>query len=434
MATPSAHAQSFAWLVRLRWAAVAGHALTILTVDRVLGITLPMTALFAVVAFEALTNVIATLWQVRGRPVSAFGLASLMALDVVLLTALLYLSGGPFNPFSFLYLVHIALAAVMLTEKHTWALVVLSLVASGLLFVKHRAMPLPPGSTHDDHMRIHLQGMWVAFGVAAGFIVWFLLRVLRALARRDDELMRARAQKDRLASLATLAGGAAHELATPLSTILVVTRELERKLSSGPELEDVKLVRQQVERCRGILDAMTAQAGERAGETLVVIELDELARLAVDGLPAKPSVEIAIDRGAGAAPPRGPVRALAQAFRVLIKNAQDASPDDHPVVLALRQDAEGLAAEVRDRGTGIAPEVLAHLGEPFFTTKAPGKGMGLGFFLTRTVVEQLGGSLDITTEVGRGTTIAVRVPRDPNLRQDAALTTGAGAPNPQRRG
>ena len=433
MPTPSAQSQAFAWLVRLRWAAVAGHALTILAVDRGLGIELPMTALFAVVAFEALTNVVATMWQVRGRPVTAFGLTSIMALDVVLLTTLLYLSGGPFNPFSFLYLVHIALAAVMLSEKHTWALVVLSLGASGLLFVRHRPLPLPPGSTHDDHMRIHLQGMWVAFGVAAAFIVWFLLRVLRALAQRDDELMRARAQKDRLASLATLAGGAAHELATPLSTILVVTRELERKLSSGPELDDVRLVRQQVERCRAILDGMTAQAGERAGETLVAIELDELARLAVDGLPAKPVVEVAIERGGGE-PARGPVRALAQAFRVLIKNAQDASPDDHPVVLALRQDAQGLAAEVRDRGTGIAPDVLAHLGEPFFTTKAPGKGMGLGFFLTRTVVEQLGGSLDITTEVGRGTTIAVRVPRHAALRQDAALTAGGPGPDPLRRG
>ena len=132
-------------------------------------------------------------------------------------------------------------------------------------------------------MAMHLQGMWVAFGVASAFIVYFLLRVRRALARRDEELAASRnlaARQERLASLATLAAGAAHELATPLSTIAVVAKDLERDvgaLAAGADaLEDVRLMRREVERCRRILERMRVDAGESAGERFARVSAREL--------------------------------------------------------------------------------------------------------------------------------------------------------------
>src|SRR5690606_36216657 len=135
--------------------------------------------------------------------------------------------------------------------------------------------------SHHEHMHTHLRGMWVALGVAAGFIVYFLMRVTRALAQREEELARARhlaARQEKLASLATLAAGAAHELSTPLSTIATVARELERHLQDGSaeQREDVGLIRSQVERCRAILWQMSAEAGESAGEGLSRVTAGEL--------------------------------------------------------------------------------------------------------------------------------------------------------------
>src|SRR6218665_3315595 len=205
----------------------------------------------------------------RERPIPEGLTWAVMALDVVLLTVLLELSGGASNPFSALYLVHIALAAVVLREGWTWALTVLAVACFGELFVG------APAHHHIHDMRMHLEGMWAAFALAAGFIVYFVQRVTRALAAREAELVSARAasaRHDKLAALATLAAGAAHELSTPLSTIAVVARELERHLErAGQEtssLEDVRLIREQVARCRDILARMASDAGASQGEAL----------------------------------------------------------------------------------------------------------------------------------------------------------------------
>src|SRR5262249_9182438 len=136
-----------------------------------------------------------------------------------------------------LYLVNIALAAVVLRPRWTWTLVAVSLACFGTLFAQPRwGAGTAPALGHEAHFRMHLQGMWVAFGVAAIFIVYFVQRVTRALAARDAELAAAQlatARHERLAALATLAAGAAHELATPLSTIAVAAKELERQLATG---------------------------------------------------------------------------------------------------------------------------------------------------------------------------------------------------------
>jgi hypothetical protein len=137
-------------------------------------------------------------------------LAAVMMLDIALLTAVLYYTGGPFNPFSFLYLVNIALAAVILPPAWSWALAALSVALFGALFFAHVPLPMDHAMGHDHPISLHVQGMWVAFGVAAAFIVYFIQRVRGALAERDAELGKVRsaaARHEKLASLATPGGG-----------------------------------------------------------------------------------------------------------------------------------------------------------------------------------------------------------------------------------
>jgi two-component system sensor histidine kinase RegB len=405
------------WLLRLRWGAVAGQLLTILVVRFAMDVALPVAPLFALVGVEVLSNAVWYSWPSERR-VPPWLLGALMSLDVVLLSGLLFFTGGPNNPFSFLFLVPIALATLILTAAWTWALVLLSLSCSAVLFAWNQ--PLDLGPSHAAHMAMHLRGMWVAFGVSAAFIVYFLRRIRRALAGREAELTASRhlaARQERLASLATLAAGAAHELSTPLSTIAVVAKELERALAKialpSGAADDVRLVRAEVERCRAILQRLCVDAGEVMGEAFVAVPVDALVRRALAGLEARP--EIRADLGAELRDLEldVPPRAIEQALQGILKNAQDASPLDRPVTFAVARLGDGIEFTVRDQGPGMSPEILARVGEPFFTTKPAGQGMGLGLFLARTVVERLGGVVTLDSVLHRGTTARIALPQRP---------------------
>ena len=174
---------NFGWLIRLRFATIAGQAITVGVVRFGMGLPIPVAALTAIIALEAASN-LAGLAMGRLRAPRDSWLLAVMAFDVLAFSGLLYFTGGPENPFSFLYLVPIAIAAITLRSAWTWALVLLSLVSSLVLFAQHR--PLPTSGGHAAHMALHLRGMWVAFGVAAAFIVYFLLRVRGALVGHND--------------------------------------------------------------------------------------------------------------------------------------------------------------------------------------------------------------------------------------------------------
>jgi two-component system sensor histidine kinase RegB len=292
----------------------------------------------------------------------------------------------------------------------------LSLASSAFLFTWHE--PLPLAGDHARHMALHLQGMWVAFGVGAAFIVHFLLRVRRALADRDEALAASRslaARQERLASLATLAAGAAHELSTPLSTIAVVAKDLEREVAvpgaPATAVDDVQLMRREVERCRRILERMRVDAGDSAGERFARVAVRDLVADCVEevGAPRRDLV-VSIGDGAAALAAVVPRRAFGQALRGLVENACQASPAGSTVSLTVSGDAGRVRFEVADRGPGIPADVLARVGEPFFTTKPTGKGMGLGVFLARAVAERLGGQLAIRSAPGAGTTATLSLP------------------------
>ncbi len=412
-AIPDRTAVNALWLIKLRWAQIVGQAGTILVAHVALGPgALPITPLVALVVIGLVSNLFLELHLRRGGRISERRQALNMALDVALLTGLLYLTGGPLNPFGFLYLVQIALATVILHAAWTWALVFLSFAGFGILLVDHEPLPIA-----DETRMI---GMWVALGVSSAFIVHFLLRVTAALATREHELAEARnltARQERLASLATMAAGAAHELATPLGTVALVAKELERHLAGkDPALvDDARLIREQVGRCRAILDQMAGGAGA-AGESLSRVTVAALLDEALTGARSEPPVTRQIAAEVAAAEVRLPTRAVAQALRSLITNAQDASPPDQAVTLSAVLRADVLAIDVVDRGPGMSEELIGRIGEPFFTTKQPGRGMGLGLFLARAVVESVGGAIAFDSQENQGTRVTVTVPVDVEAR------------------
>lgn len=415
------------WLARLRWAEIAGQAATVVAGQFLLGGSLPMLPLLVVIGIGLVSNLVIELYffgdrrreGVPPRPVYERQLALVMMLDIALLTGLLYFTGGPHNPFCFLYLVQIALAAVLVRARWTWMLVGLSFVGFGVLIVAHDRLAIP-----EDTRVI---GAWVALGVASAFVVHFLLRITGALAEREGELEQARhlaARQERLAALATMAAGAAHELSTPLGTVALAAKELERALAKdAAELAaDARLIREQVGRCRAILEQMAQGAGT-VGESVALGTVRQLVDDALIGVRAAPNVLVEISEDVAASPVRLPPRAVSQALRSLITNAQDASPANTAIVISVRSAGaagDELAIAIRDRGAGIPHELMARIGEPFFTTKAPGRGMGLGLFLARAVIEGVGGTLHIGPATGGGTEVRVVLPSDVGARHRAA--------------
>jgi two-component system sensor histidine kinase RegB len=405
------------WLVRLRWVAAVGQLAMALLAVVGLHLALPLGGVLGLVAATAISNG-ALAWRLRrGRAPSEPGVAGILLVDVALLTALLALTGGPNNPFSALYLVHVTLAAVVLGPRWAWPLVAFAMAGYGALFF----VPGAPGP-HDHHLHggypYHLQGMWVAFAVAACVITYFVTRIGTELRAREAELATLRdraARTDKLAALSTLAAGAAHELGTPLSTIALVARELEhtleREAAAAAMRDDARLIRTEVERCRGILQQLSADAGESMGEAPVPVTADDLSRRLQTSLSASEAARVQVEVEPGTVPLRLPQTALTQALRSLVRNALEAGPGAVRVRLAPAERA--LRLQVEDQAGGMPPEVLARAGEPFFTTKPPGRGMGLGIFLARAVAERLGGSLTLRSSPGLGTTATLELPGAP---------------------
>jgi len=424
-AIPERNWVNIQWLARLRWAEIAGQAGTVLVGQFLLDGALPMAELLAVIAVGLVSNLAIELYffgdrrrsRATARPVHERQIALVMMLDIAVLTGLLYFSGGPHNPFAFLYLVQIALATVLVRALWSWMLVGLSFVGFGILLVAHRPLEIP-----DDQRMI---GIWVALGVASAFVVHFLRRITGALAERDEELTEARglaARQERLASLATMAAGAAHELSTPLGTVALAAKELEHALikALAPELAaDARLIREQVGRCRAILEQMAQGAGT-VGEGVAACTIGELLDEALVGIRGAPPVHRELPPELARTGLRLPPHAVSQALRSLITNAQDASPATAAVMIAARCDESTLELAIRDRGAGMPSEVLDRIGEPFFTTKPPGRGMGLGLFLARAVIEAVGGSLQIDSTAGTGTQVLVTLPTDVSQRSHAA--------------
>jgi two-component system sensor histidine kinase RegB len=410
-ATPAAVSK---WLVRLRRAAAAIDGLVVIASIVLPSGTFPLRRLAPLVAASGLINLEQAARAAGTRPASRFFDGAVLLLQVVLLAGLLELSGGPSNPFSVIYVVLIALAA--LTLGAGWAyLVAGSSVVSYAVLIGWHLEELVPSHHRLIDFPTHLFTMWFAIRTLGELAAHFVGAASRAVASREAQLdaMRQReARNAHLVSLTTLAAGAAHELSTPLATIAIASKELERTLAREQVAAgcavDARLIREEVDRCQIILDQMSGRAGGSAAEAPEAVRIDAVLADVKARLTAEHAGRMQEQVKDGLPAIVAPRAGLVQVLLSLLRNAFDATEAPDPVTLEVDADGGLFRFVIRDNGRGMSEDALRRAGEPFYTTKAAGRGLGLGLFLARAFAERCGGSLSLRS--GHGTTAILELP------------------------
>jgi two-component system sensor histidine kinase RegB len=262
----------------------------------------------------------------------------------------------------------------------------------------------------------HMRGMWLAFAIVAIVIGVLVTRLALAIERRDRALEALRdrtARASRAAGLASVVAGAAHELGTPLATMAVAAHELELAIAEHEESamrEDVRLIREEIGRCRALLAGMAGRVSLPPGEAPARSALSGVIDAVLSRVPPHDRARVRVR--CAAVDVRWPLDVVAQAVGNVVRNALQASPSGSEVDLRAALVDGRVDVVVEDRGTGMSAETAARAGEPFFTTKAEGQGIGLGLFVAKSSVEQLGGHLELVSTPGQGTSVIISLPRD----------------------
>jgi two-component system sensor histidine kinase RegB len=409
----TARGKNMQQLVLLRWIAVAGQLLAIVVVHAGMGIRLPLLPMLLVLAGLCVFNVLGpAYWRRRPRVTDRHLLLGLLV-DVGALTALLYLAGGIANPFVFLYVLQVVLAAVLLRPRSRWLVVALTTGCVVALAVVPGPVELPadPAAGLADR---YVEGLLLCFVLVATLLVVFIGRIGEILRARDARLAALRqraAEEEHIVRMGLLASGAAHELGTPLSTLAVILGDWQHlpHFTSDPELlQDVAEMQAQVLRCKAIVGGILQSAGEVRGEAPHVTT----ARALVDGMAAEwqrsramPGLRFVnrIDDDMAIVADVG----LRQMLFNILDNAHEASPGD--VALDARLEADQLVLAVEDGGPGFDPGMLERLGTPYRSSKgAPGRGLGL--FLSVNVARTLGGTIAARNRPEGGAAVTVRIP------------------------
>ena len=391
-------------LVGMRWFATGGQAAVIGLVAFGLGYPVPLLALVTAVAAGVWANLYTVFARRPGQAMTQNEIIGHLGFDTLQISAVLFLTGGIQNPFVVWLVMPAMLAAASLPKR--LAALVLGWVVLCLTVLALVHYPLPwsaPGGLAIPG--IYDLGVWLAMVLAVGFTAAYAHGVATEQAKLAQALAATQAaisREERLSALDGLAAAAAHELGTPLGTIQVTAREMERELD-GELREDAQLVVSQTQRCQAILQRLSA-AGEAGDAVHAVMSLGDMLREAakpfLDGGPGGdgPRVTIRMDpRAEGPMPAR--LRRVPEAIygvRNLIENAAKFASAE--VRVEASWDARFLSVRVSDDGPGFPGEVLARLGEPYPRERAQRgadkkAGLGLGFFIAKTLLERTGARL-----------------------------------------
>ena len=399
-------------LVVMRAVAIVAMAAVFVCIECFLDVRLPVPAVAGILGFYALFD-FATLRRMRQpAPIDGLEMLGQLLVDVAVLSALLYLTGGARNPLALYYLMLVLYGSTALPQRLAWPFAGICVV--GYIALVHFHSELPLLEAGDTGRRLDYFTRILIYALVAVLIAWFGIR-LSALQQLQRDRRRADAEKDArehyLVGLAALSAGTAHELSTPLSTISVLVSDL-RESESPPAdwKESIDVLWNQVQLCKRSLAAMADAASvDRLGDVKNVHASQFIGEVASRLRAMRPAVRLEVDVQLDEDLALRSDHTQAQALMNFLNNAADASPGS--VELRASQDALNplkLVIEVLDRGPGIAPELRQKLGKDIVTTKATGHGAGI--LIAQAAIERLGGSVALSERRSGGTCVRVELP------------------------
>jgi two-component system sensor histidine kinase RegB len=400
---PESYRKNLILLAWLRAIAIIGQSVAVIFTIHWLLIPLDTAPLWLIVMASAGIHLLTCLRLASHADISRQELMAHLLVDIFALFGLLYFSGGASNPFAPLFIIQVVIAAITLPPLHTWAIAGLTIILYTVLLFWNVEVPYFMHHHIGNYFTIHVQGMWVSFVLLALLVAGFIVRV-SSIVRRQDQML---ADAQRMGALGALAAGAAHELATPLSTIALLAQQFETSATMPGNQQNVGILREQVARCKTILNRMTAAAGVMRADTGKAMPLDGFLEAMIGRFrQLKPDVLCHVRMHAA---PHVPMivaeQSVEQAIISLLCNAAEASPQK--IDVDMRWDDTNIHIAIRDYGQGIESALLEQLGEPVLSTKG---GMGLGIFLARSVIARIGGSLDIYNHKEGGVQADIRLP------------------------
>jgi two-component system, sensor histidine kinase RegB len=402
-------------LIRLRWLAVAGQSIAVLFVALYLKFPFPVSVCFALIACSAWLNLLMSFRYPINHRLQPRAAITVLAFDILQVAGLLYMTGGLQNPFAVLMIVPVIISATSLPSWSTIALGLLVTICATVLAYVYLPLPWYPGETMQLPF-VLIAGVWCSVVSALAFTAVYAYRVaeearLLADALTATELILQREQH--LSALDGLAAAAAHELGTPLATIALVAKEMERSLKRDDRFaEDVELLRSQTERCREILKRLTSLSST-SEEHMSRLKISSLIEEVIEpnrnfGI----GIEVIKLRGEGIEPfiRRNP--GIIYGLGNLVENAVDFA--SRTIQVSWGWNDKTVEIIVSDDGKGFAAEILDRIGEPYTTGRdrevnEHGGGLGLGLFIAKTLLERSGATITFRNrnDPGQGAEVVV---------------------------
>jgi two-component system sensor histidine kinase RegB len=418
----AANRKNLALLIQLRWIALVGQVATIVLAQFFFGIPLPVESMAVALGVLLALNLASYAWWRTHSHVSSRTLLVALLVDVAALAAQLYFSGGIYNPFVWLFLLQVTLAALLLSAASAW-LVVAAVGACFVALVRfHMPLELPAG----NYVELHAIGSFLCLVIVVVLLVLVVTRAVRNLRERDvslAELRRVAEEEDHVVRVGLLASGAAHELGTPLASVSVILGDWRRmpQIASDPAMvQEMDQMQAALARCKHILSGILRSAGEARGEAPAVTRLhrffDDLVK---EWSAERPAGTLQFHAGSGSLGEDMSIvsdATLKQTVTNLLDNAYEVSPKWVRLYAERRGDL--LRVEVQDLGPGFPSEMLENLGKPYQSTRSR-PGAGLGLFLVVNVIRKFGGTVTAHNRPEGGATVTVELPLAA-LRYEAA--------------
>lgn len=404
-------------LIRLRTLAIIGQCTAVVAIGYGFGFPMPIASCFLLIACLALLNLALRLIYPANHRLGPSMSTIVLGLDILQLGALLYMTGGLENPFSILISVPVIIASASLPVRNIIALGAIAVAAVTILAFFHLPLPWYPGVDYDAPLLL-VTGMWIAIVSTSAFAAFYAYRVSAEAGELADALVAtefALQREQHLSALDGLAAAAAHELGTPLATITVVAREMERALGHDERFgEDVQLLRSQSERCRDIMRRLA---------TLSSTEEAHMRQLPLSSLIEEviaPHREFGVDisviheESTGTEPVGHRNAGIVYGLGNLVENAVDFARS--AIRLHTSSDSDKVSITIEDNGPGFPPDVLPRIGDPYVAGRPrsgepSAGGLGLGLFIAKTLLERSGANLTFSNRPGGGARVDVTWPR-----------------------